>query len=239
MVTRFLLCGSVLMSALAFAQRPASPDDCDDAFAECKEDCTINFGGNTNDKARAKVNKCLNKCNTVDLECRERFFETKRNNLDEGALKDAPGSRQEDENGMPNRSASSSKKRDPGEGRTKVSESPPPPAKKADEDLRDDRREEKAEKKKADPPPEELKPEETPKSNRTAISKVDPKTEKKAEEPPTAKSDEPRRSAGRDTRDEDKPPPARKAEKREDAPSKTDEPKKKQKALDEWDPDAL
>jgi len=42
-VTRFFVCGSVLVSALAFAQaRPASPDDCDDNFAECKEDCTIN-----------------------------------------------------------------------------------------------------------------------------------------------------------------------------------------------------
>lgn len=235
MMTRFLLCGSVLLSGLAFAQRPASPDDCDDAMAECKEDCTINFGGNTNDKARAKVNKCLNKCHSVDLECRERFYETKNNHLEEGALKDAPGSRQVDENGMPN-STASSKKRDPNEGRTKVSESPAPPPKKADDDLRDDRREEKAEKKKADPPPAyELKAEETPKSNRTSISKVDPKTEKKAEDPPPAKAEEPRR----DAREEDKAPPAKKAEKRDDGPAKSEAPKKKQKALDEWDPDAL
>ncbi len=246
-----LLWGSVLVSALASAQRPASPDECDDAYAECKEDCTINFGGNTNDKARAKVNKCLNKCNTVDLECRERFFETKRNNLDEGALKDAPGSRQVDEDGMPNRAASSPKKRE-GDGRSKVSETPAPPPKR-EEDLRDDRppRDEpaRAEKKKADPPPAELKPEETPKSNRTQLSKVDAKPEPKSEpkkaevrEAPPPAREEPKRNAGLDryVREEDKAPPLKKTEPREEAPAKRDEPKKKkEKALDEWDPDAL
>ena len=251
------MCGSVLASALAWAQRPASPDDCDDAFAECKEDCTINFGGTTNDKARAKVNKCLNKCSSTELECRERFFETKRNALDEGALKDSPGSRQVDEDGMPNKTAA--KKRDRDEGRTKVSESPAPPPKDHDEDLRDDRpRNEppaKAEKKKADPPPAyELKAEETPKSNRSQISKVDakeskpePKAEPKVEskrtvvrdDPPPPKPEEPKKTSSldRDVREEDK-----RVEKREEPPPRKEEPKKeepKKKRLDEWDPDAL
>lgn len=253
-MTRFLLCGSVLLGSLAWAQRPPSPDDCDDNFAECKEDCTITYGGTTNDKARAKVNKCLKKCNGAELECRERFFETKRNGLDEGSLKDSPGSRRVDEDGLPNKAASK-KQEEPREARTKVSESPPPKQAR-EEDLRDDRpRDEpppKAEKKKADPPPSyELKPEETPKSNRSQISKVDPKSEpKRAEvkEEPAPRPEEPKKTSGldRDVREEDNAP-AKRVEKRDEPPPRREEPKKvekkdekkKQKALDEWDPDAL
>ena len=258
-----MLCGSLWVSALGWAQRPATPDDCDDSFAECKEDCTITYGGTTNDKARAKVNKCLTKCNTVELECRERFFETKRNALDEGSLNNSPGSRQVDENGMPDPAAS--KKRDRNEGRTKVSESPAP----REEDLRDDRQRDappaKVEKKKNDAPARE---EETPKSSRTQISTADTKpepTRSEVREDPPPPKDEPKKGSSRagaaakraepredpppkrvEPREDPPPkrvepredPPPKRAEPREDPPPKRDEPKKK-KALDEWDPDAL
>ena len=237
-VTRWVLCGCLWVSALAWAQpRPASPDDCDDNFAECKEDCTITYGGNTSDKARAKVGKCLGKCNTVELECRERFYETKRNNLDEGALKDSPGSGRVDEDGLPTTRAPS-KKKDREEGRTKVSESPAPepkPEPKREEELRDDPPA-RAEKKKEPPPPAELKPEETPKSNRTQLTKVDPKPEPKRaperQDPAPARAEPPKKTStlDRDVREEDSAPTKREEPKRE-------EPKKK-KSLDEWDPDS-
>lgn len=118
---RSLLCGSVLVSALALGQaRPESPEDCNDAFADCKEDCTISYGATFNEKARSKLNGCLNKCGSVELDCRERFFDTRRNGLDEGSL-DKKGSKKSGE-------------------RTKVSEAPAePPPRDHDNDLRDDR----------------------------------------------------------------------------------------------------
>jgi len=244
-VKRLLLCGSVLLVSTAWAQdtRPEAPVDCDDNYAECKEDCTISYGGTTNDKVKAKINTCMRKCNSVEADCRERFFETRRNNLDEGSLKDSPSSRSEDSDGMPK----SAPKKKSDEGRTKISDSSPPPKAREEDLSRDDPPPAKAEKKRAEP--QELKPEETPKSSRTQISekpapKAEPKPEPRRVEEP-ARREEPKKSAGLDSdvRSEDDAP--RKAEKKHDADTKKDDTrkeenkKKKDRALDEWDPDAI
>ena len=69
-VSRVLLCVSVLMGVAALAQnRPIAPTDCDDSFAECKEDCAIKWGGTTNLKSRARLNPCINKCGSIERDC--------------------------------------------------------------------------------------------------------------------------------------------------------------------------
>ncbi len=196
----------------AWAQRrPIAPVDCDDQFAECKEDCAIKWGGTTSLKSRAKLNPCINTCSGVERDCREAFFETKRNNLDEGSIQDRPPSRaaatkadgQKNEDNLP-------------DGR-----------------RRDDSRPVAEEKSKQEP---ELKQEEVPKSNRSQISKVEdksekPKNESKPEVKPdlAARNDDPAPPEERATKPA--PLPGKRTETRE-------EPKKdeKKRPLDEWDP---
>lgn len=212
----------MVISAVAWGQgRPIAPTDCDDTFAECKEDCAIKWGGTTNLKMRGKLTPCINKCSSIELDCRETFFETKRNNLDEGSISGSPSSRDSDSDGLPTKTAQKK-----------------PEEKKVERKEDDRRREEpapKAEKQKepAAKPAYELREEEVPKSNRSQISKVDDKGEKppKAREEPPPRREEPKKATVGDS--EQSPPPL--AKKREEP--KKDE--KKKKALDEWDPDAL
>ncbi len=227
---RLLLCVSVLGSAMAWGQnRPIAPTDCDDNYSECKEDCAIRFGGTTSLKSRAKLNPCLNKCDSTERDCRETFFETKRNNLDEGAISGSPSSRDVDSDGMP----TTSRKKQVVEKKKEddLRDSAPPPAKKSEP---------------APKPAYELKEEETPKSNRSQLkvekekpAKVESKPEPVRESAPPPRKEEPKKSSGLDSdvRSEDSAaPPAKKQEKKED-PKKDNE--KKKRALDEWDPEAM
>ena len=222
---RVLLWVGVFASAIAWGQeRPIAPTDCDDSVAECKEDCAIKWGGTTNLKMRAKLNPCINKCSRTELDCRETFFETKRNNLDEGAISGSPTSRDVDADGLPTKTAQKK------------------PVEKKDDDIRDEPEPKPVAEAKKEPearPAYELKKEETPKSNRTELKaekpKAEPKPEPKAE--PVIARDEPKASPPvAETRAEEPAPPPKKGEKREE-PKKKDE--KKKRALDEWDPDAL
>jgi len=215
-VSRILVCASVLWASFAIGQnRPIAPVDCDDNYAECKEDCAIRFGGNTKMSMRAKLNPCINKCSSVERDCRETFFETKRNNLDEGSISGAPSSRDVDSDGLP----------------TKTAQKKPEPKKvdRHDEELRDSATPtpEPSVSKKKEPEPEPLRQEETPKSTRSSV-----KTEAdKAPPPPVpVKKEEP-------VAEPAAPPPPKKEEKKREEPPKKDE--KKKRALDEWDPDAL
>jgi len=219
-VSRLLLWVSVFWTAIAWGQeRPLAPTECDDNFAECKEDCAIRWGGNTNLKMRAKLNPCLSKCGRAELDCRETFFETRRNNLDEGSISGSPSSRDVDGDGLPTRTA----QKKPEEKRVeKPAEDEPAPKPKPTYELRED---------------------EVPKSNRSQISKVDDKAEKPKAEPKPEPKPEPAREEPKkqpaldsDVRAEDAAPAPKKVEKREE-PKK--EEKKKKPALDEWDPDAL
>ena len=213
----------MVASAVCWGQdRPLAPVDCDDKFAECKEDCAIRWGGTTNQKLQSRLNPCLNKCSGVELDCREAFFETRRNNLDEGSISTSPSSRDVDKDGLP----------------TKTAQKKPEP--------KVEKREEAPVVEKKTEPAYELKKEEVPKSNRTELSKVDsksekPKSELKAEPARTEAAPAPREEAKKssgldgDVRKEDAAPAPAPAKKREE-PKKEE---KKKKSLDEWDPDAL
>lgn len=72
-----------MTSAIGSAQaRPVSLLDCDDRFAECKEDCAIKWGGTTNYKSQAQLYPCLRTCETVETDCREISSEADRKGSD-------------------------------------------------------------------------------------------------------------------------------------------------------------
>jgi hypothetical protein len=158
-MTRWALIAT-LVPMLAMA---GAGDPCDDGFDECKDTCSIEFGGSIKDSAKKKFAKCVKKCTKTANNCHERAMETSRNNLDEGALAHSPGSREVDENGMPDRTTGA-------KAREEV-----PPRRDDDVGAKGSRapKEEKVEKK----PRETLKDEEVPKSSRTKLDKVD-KSEK-------------------------------------------------------------
>lgn len=217
-MSRVLLCAAVLIAPFAFGQnRPIAPVDCDDNYAECKEDCAIHFGGTTNLWMRAKLNPCLNKCNSVERDCRDTFFETRRNNLDEGSIAGAPTSRDVDSDGLP----------------TKTAQKKPEPKKvdRHDEDLRESTAPAPAPSSEKAKAPEPVREETTPKSSRSQV-----KTEADKSPPPPAAA-APRKEEPAPRAEEPPPPPPKKEEKKREEPPKKEE--KKKRALDEWDPEAM
>jgi hypothetical protein len=186
-VIRSLSCLVLFVGAVASGQgRPIAPTDCDDNFAECKEDCAIKWGGTTNLKMRGKLGPCVNKCSSVELDCRETFFETRRSQLDEGSISGSPSSRDSDSDGLPTKTAQKKKDDEPA----------PKVEKKKEVEAK---------------PAYELKAEEVPKSNRTQLSKVDEPGDKpaKVEAPKKAAVAEPEPAPAA-------PPPSKKTEKREE-----------------------
>jgi hypothetical protein len=150
------------MASLAFASTP-----CEESLRDCKEDCSIEFGGSTQLAMKKKFDGCLAKCTKTNGLCTERALETERNNLDVGALEQAPGSREVDSDGFSTGTrasktkASSSAKSDDAAPATRDSES-----KSAPKVLR---------------PAPELTADEIPKSQRSEI-KADPKEEARIKE---------------------------------------------------------
>ena len=214
---RALVFLSLLVSGAAVAQDEIAK--CADEYSDCHDNCALRFGVSTRDDQRLKLIKCIDKCKRTDNGCRNRYFEAKNGNLDPRVLKDS----------------------------------------KHDDDLREDD-------KKHDVVPAEkpMKKRETEPEKRTATRAEDLETAKKTE---PAKKDEPvkkqpeaepeKRTA---TRAEDlgptkkdepvkeaEPAPAPAADKKKDDPPKeakkadpaTDKSKKKERSLDEWDPEAL
>jgi len=143
----------------------ARAGECEDDFAQCQDDCMIQFGGSIREEMKAKFVKCVRKCGRTSNNCQERFTETKVNHLNEGALDKSPGSRNIDEDGMP-----ILKKR---------------PVDDRRDDLRDDlpapERVAKAKTKKK--PRDEVKDDEVIKSERTKLD-ADPPPKKVEPEPP-------------------------------------------------------
>ena len=217
-MSRWIALGLLVGTAVAGQERPLIPTDGDDTYAECKEDCLIRWGGGTDLKKRAKNNQCINACSKVELECRETFFETKRNNLDEGSIAGTPNSRDVDSDGLPTKTAKKAE-----------------PKPRKEEDLRDEPAEKPKKEERAAEPKRELAAEETPKSTCTQL-KADPK-EKPAEKPAPEKAPEKREEPKPAPVEEAAPPPA--PPKKEKKEEKREEPKEKKRSLDEWDPDAL
>lgn len=179
---RFLLLASL---CLPFAASAGAGDPCDDDFNECKESCLIEFGGSIRDDVKKKYGKCMKKCTKTSDLCTERSIETRTNNLDEGALDKSPGSREVDENGMPDRTTGKPKKTADG------------PVQR-DDDVRaaDSRRDKPAKTEKPEkaekPKREEPRDEETPKSTRTKLDKVEPTKAEKTEKPREERAEAPR-----------------------------------------------
>lgn len=63
----------LLLTLLAVAPK-VDLSACDDAFSECKETCTVDFGGVTDLKARERLLRCRQRCDTQDAACRERVY---------------------------------------------------------------------------------------------------------------------------------------------------------------------
>lgn len=63
----------LLLTLLAVAPK-VDLTACDDELAECKETCTVDFGGVTDLKARERLLKCRQRCEGKDAACRERVY---------------------------------------------------------------------------------------------------------------------------------------------------------------------
>lgn len=226
MPMRWLLVMSLTLSASALAQA-----ECKEAYLECEDDCSIEFGGSNTVPMKKKFEKCIKKCTKTANRCSERILEAKAGNLDEGALDGTPTSDSSDKDGLP-----VSKKK-----------------KKRSADPLDDERPDDEPVKKKDP----LADGEIPKSNRTTlktdepapVAKKEDSAPKKAEviemkmtpkEEPRASSSSSKKDPGDDLRDdkpraaspppsEDEPPPPPKKEKKKEEPP----PKKKEEDHDD------
>lgn len=209
-VLRTLFALMLTASSLSFAQ------ECGENFAECKDDCLIEFGGSIRVEMKKKYERCLKRCTKVSRRCDERDEVTRTGNLDEGSLAGTPTTDQVDSNGIPTRSRKE-KKTAPVEERSTAS--------------RDD----------DDAPPrpkDDLRESEMPKSNRTQL-KVEEK--KKEDEPAPApakkiemkltpqkededlRDDKPRAQSAPAPKEDEPPPPPPKKEKKKDPPPKKEE----------------
>lgn len=228
------LCGvkSVLVLVLVSLTAAAEEDIsvCEDEYSDCHDNCSLKFGTSTKEADRIKLSKCITKCQGSEQSCRDRFIETKVHQLDEGALKNAD--RHDDDLREDNRKKPVVDDAPPQKTSTRTtSGDSPKKAQPREEDLpkRTATRVSDLEPKKAEPKPEpkpEAKPE--PKPEPVAERKSDPAPSKQA---PLDTS----------VRDEDeKPKPSSSSSsssKRADPPPESG--KKKQRALDEWDPEAI
>ncbi len=238
-----------LLCLLALPARAEDVGQCDDDFGECQETCTMQYGSKTDLSKKKKFTKCMSKCSRTQNDCRERSLETQRNGLDEGSLAKSTSSRQSEEEDLRHSDAPPPKKEAEDEDapkakkrsrdeepaketvredevvkstRTRVSDPPPP---KKEEPKKETAREEepapKKESRRDDPPPKRDEP------------------APKREEPP-ARAEEPKKSSGLDSdiRSEDEKPKKSSDEKSKKGDYPNDG-KKKGRALDEWDPEAL
>ncbi len=60
---------------------------CQDAFAMCREDCLIEYGGSIRTEMQKAFNKCAGKCTKEQDLCLEREHDITSNQLDESAMK--------------------------------------------------------------------------------------------------------------------------------------------------------
>lgn len=224
-VLRLSLAVLLTLPAAALAE-----SDCDDSFIECRDDCSLEFGGSNRIDQKKKFEKCMKKCTKVANRCTEHVMETKAANLDEGALEGTPTSDQVDEHGIPTKTAAKKKK-------------------KAAEPVEDDLRNDEPPRKK-----EELSESEMPKSSRTQLKveeskkKEEPVKESKAEPAPAKeksdviemkmkprkeeedlRDDKPRSSGSSSSASSEEPPPPPKKEKKKEEPA----PKKQEEDHDD------
>lgn len=207
----------LLLSFPALAEDDLSV--CDDRYSDCADDCALRYGVTTRDTDRVKLGNCINKCKSAGSDCRNRFFETRNNGLEQGALKK---DKHDDDLREDNRRR---RVEDDPAPKASAKSSDAPPVKKTREDDTPKRTATRA----ADLDTNAKKTDEKSADPRSDL-KFEPAPEKKEE--PKAKESK----LDSDVRQEDTAPAPRKKESSSDsAPAK----KKKDRALDEWDPEAL
>lgn len=164
----------VVLSLLLLLPATAMGGECEDDFAECQDDCLIQYGGSIKVEMKKRYEKCAKKCSKKARQCTERRMETRNNSLEEGSLDRSPTSDQVDSDGLPTREKSS--------GKSKRAAEPVD----HDDDLKSDE---------PSRAKEELPADEVPKSSRTTL-KVE---EKKAPPPETKQAEAPK--ASKESRD--------------------------------------
>jgi hypothetical protein len=186
---------------------------CSDEYSDCHDNCSLRFGTSTQAKDRIKLGKCLEACQKTENSCRDRYIETHVHQLDEGAARNAD--KHDDD-----------VREDARHKPTVDDDDKPKTSSKRSTSSNDDAK-----------PKNEPREEDYPKRTATRAADLDPKPAR-SESKPEQKA-EPKAEARAEPKPEPKPEPV--AEK--PAPEKkADEPppsKKKQRALDEWDPEAL
>jgi hypothetical protein len=221
-VLRFLFTFTLFLPAAALAE-----SDCEDTFTECRDDCSLEFGGSIRVELKKKFDKCMKKCTKTANRCTERVMEAKSGGLEEGALDGAPTSDQVDENGIPTKTANTKKKKKVA-AEPAVEEDEPrsdTPAKKetlAESELPKSNRTQLKTDEPPPPPPrkerEVAKDEPAPAPKKDVIEmKMTPKKEEE-----DLRDDKPRASSP-PPRDEEPPPLPKKEKKKEDPPRKKEE----------------
>jgi hypothetical protein len=218
----------VLVSLTAAAEEDISV--CEDEYSDCHDNCSLKFGTSTKETDRIKLSKCIVKCQGSEQTCRDRFIETKVHQLDEGALKNAD--RHDDDLREDIRKKPIVDDAPPQKVSTRSTSDDGKAAKKSqpkDEELpkRTTTRLSDLEPKQAEPKPE-AKPEPRPEP------KPEPVAERKSDPAPSKQA--PLDSSVRDEDDKQKPSSSS-SSKRADPPPESG--RKKQRALDEWDPEAI
>ncbi len=172
----------------------ADISQCNDAHSECKDDCTLEFGGSIRTEAQKRFTRCVKKCAKKLTTCTERELETTRNGLDNGALDSSPVSGDVDENGMPTRTAVKKP------GSTDDDDQKPPPTAEPRQDRQGTVQEEpvKAKRKKAaddesaQAPRDEVRESEVPRSTRTQLKSDEKSAPKEAEVRVEAPAEQPK-----------------------------------------------
>ena len=77
-----LLLFFTLLAGSAAAQDSASLSSCKDGQADCREECTIEYGGST--RTYDKLGACLQKCKQKYDKCRENQLKIQKDELDPG-----------------------------------------------------------------------------------------------------------------------------------------------------------
>jgi hypothetical protein len=145
---------------LAFVLAQQDVSECTDAYSDCHDNCSLKFGITTRDVDRLKLGRCMQKCKDAESSCRDRYFETKNNALDQGAVKT---DKHDDD------------LREDGRRKPVDDEPAPPPRKKSAEPV--------AEKK------TEVRQEDLPKRTATRAADLDPKKQDDAPPPPPKKAE--------------------------------------------------
>jgi hypothetical protein len=226
-----------------------SPVQCDDECAACRETCTLDHGTSARPAKRAKFKKCMERCQFRERDCREAVSQS-LGNQPSGDPESTPAQPKEDDG--PYRATSQDERdvvqRTLAEERRVEDERRAEEARRRAESLKaaEARKQGKAAEADRLEKAEKLRAEkaERDRQDRAAREEKAEREKKEAEKPAekTARASDDDSSAPTKNEPREEPKATQKktaAPPEEDAPADKKKPKKEQRALDEWDPDAL